>query len=106
MNTIYRHGDVNLVSTTLPAGAKLVGEHQTLAIAFGETTGHNHTVVSQLSKTFLEYEYNGNRYLVLDTEATLTHPEHKTLTVFPGVYVQGQEREVDHFSKTTRKVID
>lgn len=107
MSKVIRHGDVNLFATKLPKGAKKVEEVSSKTIAYGETTGHNHTITIDAPDTTFEiYEHNGNRYIALGGRATLTHPEHKTLTIAPGVYVQGQERERDHFAHVTRKVID
>jgi hypothetical protein len=106
MNQLLRHGDVALIPAKLPKGVKgkLLTE---LVIAFGETTGHNHTLTAEPETKFKVVETSdGTRYFVLNKTAQLTHPEHKTITVLPGVYVQGQEREKDWFSLSVRKVVD
>jgi len=105
-NNLVRHGDVSLVPVKLPKGAGKGKEVSELVIAFGEQTGHNHTLVAEPGARYKVVEANGERYFVLNKTATLTHPEHKTITVFPGMYVQGQEREKDWFSLSVRKVID
>lgn len=106
-NKLIRHGDVNIVPTKLPEGAKLIQETGSFTVAYGEQTGHNHTLATvEPEAKFKVLEHNGQRYFVLNQEAKLTHPEHKTITVLPGVYIQGQEREHDYFAHVTRNVID
>jgi hypothetical protein len=43
---------------------------------------------------------------VVSGNATVSHEEHKTLKVAPGIYRVGKEREKDHFAGVVRKVID
>lgn len=77
-----RHGDVQIVCKVdrLPGDAKLlVGRKE---LAFGEMTGHAHRVdVGELFES-----NNGNLYLKVDKLAKLSHEEHKTITLDPGIY--------------------
>ena len=81
MLNVIRHGDVTLIKVgDLPKEVtKLKGRRE---LAFGETTGHAHRIdVGDLFET-----KNGSLYLRTDRLATVTHEEHKTVTVEPGVY--------------------
>lgn len=103
---IYRHGDVSLYEVdSMPIGeTKKVGS---FICALGETTGHKHVLTAE-PQTLIEIleAPNGRRYLKLNGQAQLTHEEHKTITVLPGIYEQRQEREFDWFQMATRRVVD
>jgi len=101
---IYRHGDVNLIQSELPEGVKEEFTGNSMVIALGEQTGHNHTLVAE--RPFTAYQKEGVRYLRFDFPTKIQHQEHKELTITPGTYRQDQERETDWFSQTVRKVID
>lgn len=105
-NLLRRHGDVNFIPTELPKDAKEVFEGAEFVVAFGEQTGHNHTLTAEPTTKYRIFEHDGKRYFHLNKPAQLSHPEHKTITLEPGTYVQGQEREKDWFSLSVRKVID
>ena len=106
MHNIIRHGDVSFYPTELPKTAKLVKKTSEFTFAFGETTGHNHTMVAEPACQFKVMEVDGQRYYVIDAPVKLTHPEHKTIILDPGTYIQNQEQEKDWFSLSVRKVID
>jgi hypothetical protein len=76
-------------------------------LARGEVHNHKH-VITVDSPTDMEIRrlQNEEFLLTLFKTATVTHEEHLPITLQPGVYRVGREREVDHFSKTTRQVID
>lgn len=106
MKNIYRHGDVNLVPTK-----KVKGELQThdgsFILAWGEATGHNHTItVNDPTKMKVHKLKNGAWLLTLEDVGTLVHPEHKPLEIPIGTYRVGGEREKDWFSMAVRRVID
>lgn len=95
-------GDIVFV----PFTGKVFGDLQKqkkVTVGWGEVTGHTHDVhcddmqVLKTDKGFI---------LVLGKEGTVTHQEHKKIVLAPGTYVVEHEREMDWFSKTTRKVID
>ncbi len=46
------------------------------------------------------------RYFQVEVPSKISHEEHKTITVDPGVYRQDQEIEKDWFSLSVRQVID
>lgn len=81
MNSLIRHGDVTLIRVdSLPNGVSLLKGKKVLAE--GETTSHAHRIdVGDLFET-----KNGGLYLRTDRLTTVTHEEHKTVTVEPGVY--------------------
>ena len=101
-----RHGDVSVHKTDKVEGKKQK-HNGSVILAWGETTGHNHQIVVENPVNLEVYRISENEWtLVLKSEAKLTHPEHKTLTIQPGTWRVGKEREVDWFSQTTREVID
>lgn len=102
----YRHGDVPFFKTEKIEGTKV--EHKgSQIVAWGEATGHNHQISVADKNDMDVYKITENEWtIVLRTEGTLTHPEHKTLTIAPGTYRIGREREMDWFTEQTRKVID
>jgi hypothetical protein len=103
---VYRQGDVLLVQVeAMPEGrAKKVNS---FVLAFGEQTGHKHLLVAEPKNLIdvVETE-DGKRYIKILHPAKLIHEEHKTITVFPGIYEQRQEREFDWFQMVVRRVID
>lgn len=82
------------------SGAK---KQSRVTVGWGEVTGHTHDVhcddmkVVKTDKGFI---------LVLSSEGRVTHQEHKDIILAPGTYFVEHEREYDHFSNVTRKVID
>lgn len=94
-----------------PFNGKIIGKKVkhtgSVTLALGEHTGHKH-VISVLDHNDLEAwkQLDGGWIITLKTEGTLVHNQHGTLTIAPGTYRVGQEREVDWFAEVTRKVID
>lgn len=78
---MIRHGDVVVeIVGALPDDAKLIKNRKELA--YGEVTGHAHRIdVGDLFET-----KNGELYLRVEKLSRLTHEEHKTVTLNPGVY--------------------
>lgn len=78
-----------------------------VVLALGEKTGHKH-IISTLNPNDLQAwkQLEGGWIITLKTEGTLVHNQHGTLTVAPGTYRVGQEREYDYFQEVTRQVID
>lgn len=101
-----RHGDIPLHKIDkLPEGLTKISSKEEHILAEGETTGHMHRLkcaekVDMFTDTF------GNRYVAINGKATVSHEEHKTLIIDPGVYRIGKEREKDWFSLSVKKVID
>jgi len=79
-----------------------------IVLALGEKTGHKH-VISVIDHNDMQAwkQLEGGWVITLKTEGTLVHNQHGPLTIAPGTYRIGQEREVDWFLEgITRKVID
>ena len=104
--TQLQHGDVLLQPVArLPKDAVAVPRRSgRLILAEGEATGHHHTVTDQGAAL---YQIKGELYLEVTSEAvTITHEEHKPITVPAGVYKVGQVREYDYFAEMERRVVD
>ena len=84
-----RQGDVILQPIKLTSGKKL--SHLTLAE--GEVTGHSHQITRGNAEL---YEKNGTLYLkVLSETASLTHEEHKAITIPQGNWMVRIQREYE-----------
>ena len=107
MKTNYRSGDINLHNVEKTKG-KIIEHNGSFVLGLGETTGHKHILtVEKPQDLIIKQDNNGNYYFELLAEGKLTHEEHKTLIVKPGIYKKFQEEEVDNFANfVTRKVID
>ena len=82
-----RHGDVMIVAVTeMPVDATPV---KGLILAEGEATGHAHR--GDLGELFRTKD--GKLYLRVEKLAKLTHEEHKTIVLDPGVYCVSQKRQ-------------
>ena len=106
--TFKHQGDVPF----FPFDGKVTGtkvKHSgSVVLALGEHTGHKH-VITVMDANDMEAwkQLDGGWIISLKTEAQLTHNQHGALTVAPGLYRVGHEREVDWFAEgITRKVID
>ena len=84
----FRHGDVQLTRVeSIPVEAQSLGSRKELA--YGEVTGHAHRIdVGELFQT-----KNGDLYLKVDELANLSHEEHATKVIQPGVYRVGIKRQ-------------
>ena len=102
-NQTYRHGDLFFKPVDSIEG-KEVKHNGSFVLAEGETTGHKHVITAERME--IRQAENGRFYLSLGTEGTISHEEHKTITLPPGLYEMGNEREKDWFSKSVRQVID
>jgi len=100
-------GDIPFFPFTGEIKGTKVKHNGEVVLALGEKTGHKH-IISTLNPTDLEAwkQLEGDWIIILKTEGTLTHNQHGAITVAPGTYRIGQEREFDHFSLIQRKVID
>lgn len=88
MNTI-RQGDVQFVNVdAVPDGA---APRAGRVLFRGEATGHAHVVdVGELFET-----RDGLLYLRTSKLASVSHEEHKTVTLQPGIYLVSQKRQLD-----------
>ncbi len=91
-----RQGDILLVPVEkLPDGlTEVPREEGRIILAEGEETGHLHAIeapeVTFLAKDLDEIE---GRFLEVEAEVALTHPEHDTVTLEPGAYEVRRQRE-------------
>ena len=93
---MFRQGDILLVPVKeIPDGLKEVPrENGKIVLAEGEATGHLHAINAP-EATFLAEDLAQieGRYLVIEAEAALTHPEHDTITLAPGNYEVRRQQE-------------
>ena len=84
---IYRQGDVLIVKVEQEFDG---ANEQSAILAYGEATGHHH----KLEGTVEIVREQGEISMFRVVEATpLTHQEHATITVEPGVYRVIRQRE-------------
>lgn len=103
-----QQGDVLLLKTnTLPEGCKPIADKRGVVLAEGEITGHYHGVEERGDVALLEAP-DGRRFVVNNNErpVTLTHQEHKPVTIAPGTHQVGIVREKDWFQDMVRNVVD
>ena len=86
----------------LPSGAKRAKNNH---LAEGEATGHFHAAVAPDS---VVYEIPDSLSLLLDAPSgtEVTHQEHCTLMVPPGMFDRTIVQEFDHFAEEARDVAD
>lgn len=102
---IYRQGDVIIsLIDALPKNLKVIECRDKFVLAEGEATGHKHLLIGE--KMRILQDENGGFYLDLKDKAQLTHEEHKTITILPGIYKVGREQEYDYFLQEIRQVND
>lgn len=104
MSHTYRQGDVLLMKVAeLPKEAKPVDwkKEGRIILAYGEVTGHAHAIALNLAKM---YQWDGDRLIDCKEGAVLTHEEHATIVIEPGVYKVIQQRE--YTPEGIRNVLD
>lgn len=90
-----RQGDILLIPVgKLPKGlSEIPRQHGKIVLAEGEATGHLHAIESPealfLAKDLEEVE---GRFLRVEAEVALEHPEHGTIQVAPGNYEVRRQR--------------
>jgi len=100
-----RQGDISFHTLKeLPQDIKEVEQNGTFVLARGEHTGHKHTITAPKLKIFQDAQ--GRYVLQVGEAATITHEEHKTITLRPGIWRQEQELERDPFLQRIREVAD
>lgn len=84
---MQRHGDVQVIKVKeIPKDAVKLKRKE---LAYGEKTGHSHRVdVGELFE-----RKNGELYLKVEKLSKLSHEEHKTITLEPGIYRVGIKRQ-------------
>lgn len=117
------HGDVNLIRVDL------IGENpdlskmkklETNVLAYGEVSGHLHALdtthdrvfemtpqqVQSQNKFAIYEDANGQMYLKVNEPTPLSHQEHFTHTVMPGVFRVSIARQVNPFTQAIEPVKD
>lgn len=95
---IYRHGDLLITPTKMSRKLKAIKHNGTYILAEGETTGHRHLITVEKPSDMVVSGLDVI-YLSLKSNATVTHEEHKTITIPIGDYKVIHEREKDWFSQ-------
>lgn len=85
----YRQGDVLLVQVKAYPEKAVKLDHATVAL--GEATGHHHTFTKNVELMELDEQV----WVVADESAPLTHQEHATILVAPGIYEVRIQREYE-----------
>lgn len=107
----YRHGDVSLHPIdVMPEGLKEVKHKGSVVLALGEFTGHKHVLtVPKVEDMKVLQDKEGRFYIQVGETGKLSHEEHNTLTIVPGIYRTNIEREHDYFAgekEAERQVMD
>lgn len=86
----------------IPKGAKRRSNNH---LAEGEATGHFHAATASDAAV---YEIPDSVSLLLDAPSgtPVTHQEHNTVMVPPGVYDRSIVQEYGHFAEEAREVVD
>lgn len=85
-----RQGDVLMIKVDkLPKGAKKVKEGKIIA-AYGEKTGHSHTIDSMNCSEFLSGD---TRFVQVNEKTEMIHPEHGPIPLDQGVWEIRRQRE-------------
>lgn len=84
----------------IPKNAKRLPHNH---LAEGEATGHYHAATAPDVDL---YEYEGGLLLAAPSGTEVTHQEHATVIVPPGIWNRSIVREYDHFTEEAREVAD
>lgn len=108
-NQQIQQGDILLCPISkIPTGCKAIKDKRGVVLAEGEISGHYHAIEKTNGVQLMEAP-DRIRYLVVGgarKSASLTHQEHKPVSIPPGTYRLGIVREKDWFSEMVRPVID
>ena len=88
------------METAIPKGATRAPNNH---LAEGEATGHYHAATASDAAV---YEFDGGLMLAAPSGTEVTHQEHNTVLVPPGVWDRSIVQEFDHFLEETREVVD
>ena len=78
-------------------------------LASGEHTGHHHEInVMDVAANDVEIfdTKDGLKFVKNSKTITIQHPEHKSVTLEPGIWQIGGVREYDYFEEMARRVAD
>src|SRR3990167_4947534 len=104
IDTIYRNGDLTIIPITEVQFKQLkLKQSKDNVLALGETSGHRHLAVVDRPETLTVWEFlanTGAKVVEAQSPFTITHEEHKTLTVPYRHSVVLPRREIDYFTNT------
>lgn len=99
------HGDLDFFKLDkLPKSAKFVGKFKSHVAQEGETTGHKHVIKSDYDIEV--YQIKDRWVYLLNNPAAISHEEHATRTLEPGIYFQDQENEENPWTDMIERVVD
>ena len=99
----YQQGDVWLETIAKDSTFEKIKDGQGIILAEGEATGHMHRVKERAE---LYRDKNGQFYLSAHGPVTITHEEHKPITIPGGFYKVGIVQEYDYIGMQSRRVED
>lgn len=107
MNNFVAHqGDISFNKFEGELKGNKEKHNGSIIIAFGEATGHNHTLTVERPQDLEIIKVADGYIFKLESEGIIKHQEHLPIRLSPGTYRSGREREMDWFSMVPRKVID
>jgi hypothetical protein len=106
-----RHGDLSFHPITeIPKDAEKINHNGKFVLARGEHTGHAHVLTLDKPEELKIFKDATGRMFFAISEKTrnavITHEEHKTIVLAPGIYEMKHEREFDYCLNETRRVVD
>lgn len=109
MNKAIIHGDVDLIPVNeIPKGLKKVATKiGNYVVRHGES-GHKHVLTIEKTNAVDIYldEKTGMHYFKVNEPTKISHEEHRTITITPGIYREDNETEYNPFEKILRQVKD
>ena len=106
MNKQQQQGDVLLrYVEQVPEGSTVIKAISgRFILAEGEATGHAHAIVA--TDDCQLYEHEGTLYLHVKQPVELTHEEHHSQVLDPGIIQVGIVQEYDYLNEMVREVVD
>ena len=98
----YQQGDIIFKSVEKVCGKKSKKTNRGYVVAEGEATGHYHTINDEIDLLISD----AGMFVSSKESFTVTHEEHKPITIPAGNYEIGRVQEYDHFAEEARDVID
>jgi len=103
--TKYRQGDVLLSSVkSLPDSVQKSEDKGPIILAWGEATGHHHSIKNKNVTKYVDPETMATYIEVAEAMALLEHQEHATIIIEPGIYRVGLQRE--YHPQEIKRVVD
>lgn len=102
------HGDVSLLPLEkLPDGLRKLETVNNFVVRHGES-GHRHTLTIDKPADVDIYldEATGFHVFEVKKAVTISHEEHATLVIEPGIFIEKAEQEYSPFEKQLRTVQD